>query len=442
MPDILHMMFCEASYPEKGFSAQWPELAGAGIPPAAVTGFRRLWAESGGWYERSKTGPRRPISDFHGRTLFVDDVFGDDAIAARTDPSLPYKTIEAAIADALAGDAILVGPGTYTLAAGITIPDDVLLRGVGVNVVTIQMTGVTADTTLVTMGDNSRVEDVTLRLTSAQHHTLKGVLFPGTTTETARLRTTVVEVDNSGAGAGASNVYGVHSNGTGVPGEEMTTIRACTINVQSTGTGAKRGVLVDTASRLILRDTNVVCEGAGGGTFYGVETNHASAIATLIVGRVLGTTADISRTLGTLSLAATHLANALVNGLSFTPKIASNNLYVGDDASLPSNATRYFHMGIGQLSASEVKVRIPRATVIQSLVLRALTAPGVGKTDTVTVRKNGVDTTLTASLVGAAVSAQDLANAVSFAAGDDLSIKIVTAIATATSDLSCSLELY
>ncbi len=49
------------------------------------------------------------------------------------------------------------------------------------------------------MGENSRVEDVNLLLTSANHVNLVGVAFSGTTSQIAKLRSTSITVDNSTA---------------------------------------------------------------------------------------------------------------------------------------------------------------------------------------------------------------------------------------------------
>src|SRR3990172_2522452 len=144
-----------------------------------------------------------------GNTVFVDSVNGNDTTGQRGDFTKPFLTVAAGLAAAQSGDQVSVLSGTYNLAAGITIPDGVSLRGSGTSSCIIQMLGVGGATTLVTMGDNTRLEGVTLNLTSSGHHTLTGVLFGGTSNATAKLRTLVINVDNSAAGAGTSNINGV-----------------------------------------------------------------------------------------------------------------------------------------------------------------------------------------------------------------------------------------
>ena len=142
------------------------------------------------------------------------------------------------------------------------------------------MVGVTTNTTLITMGENCRVEDLTLSLTSTGHYTLVGVLFGGTSSVTAKLRTCVVNVNNSTAStAGTSNVYGVLSNGTGTLGAStfsFNCIKGSTINVYSNGGGNKRGIVINTSNILTTRDLNVYVaaptDPTSAGSYVGVET--------------------------------------------------------------------------------------------------------------------------------------------------------------------------
>jgi hypothetical protein len=65
---------------------------------------------------------------------------------------------------------------------------------------------------------------------------LAGGSFSGTTSQTARLRTSVITVDHSAA----STIYGIHSFGTGTPDESESAIRALTVTVKSVGLRNKR----------------------------------------------------------------------------------------------------------------------------------------------------------------------------------------------------------
>jgi hypothetical protein len=220
-----------------------------------------------------------------GNVLLVDSVNGDDGTAVPG--TLPYKTVESAITKintaGLTGQTVWVLPGTYDLSAGITIPDTCSLRGMSTQTTTIQMLNATADTTLVTMGSQTRLEDVTLKLTSAQHHTLVGIEFGGTTTTTAKLRTSVITVDNRTAGlTGTSNVYGINCRGSIVDPTftgafSFNSLKGSTVNVYSNGGGNKRGVLVSGANTVTSRDFNVYVAApanvASVGSYVGIETN-------------------------------------------------------------------------------------------------------------------------------------------------------------------------
>ncbi|OHD19802.1 MAG: hypothetical protein A2Y38_22360 [Spirochaetes bacterium GWB1_59_5] len=321
------------------------------------------------------------------------------------------------------------------------MPDDVLLRGIGTGAVKVQMLGVTADTTLLTMGENSRVEDMALKLTSSEHHTLKGVVFPGTTSATAKLRTATVLVDNSGAGAGASEVYGVHSTGTGSPGVETSAIRAVTVTVASAGTGNKRGILVDAANKFNVRDTNVKVSG-GGASNIGVETNHASAEFHAATGVFSGTTASISQTAGILAISSVDLVESSANGIGFTADSVSFGATWADPGGLPGGGARYMRPGTATVSVTEVFLRVPRKAVIKTLSVRATAAPGAGKNTVFTVRKNGVDTILTATLSGTALTVEDLTHSVAFASGDSISVSEVNDAGSVVSDVVVTVEIY
>jgi hypothetical protein len=211
-------------------------------------------------------------------------------------------------------------PGTYNLTQGLTLIDGVSIRGLSTQATTIQMEGVTGDRTLLTLLGNNRVEDLTLRLQSNEHHTLKGILFTGQSSKTSKLRTCVLTVDNSTAGyTGSSNVYGVEAGGTGTSGDiqnfSFNSLKGSTINVISDGAGNKRGILVSNSNSISTRDLNIYVArptnpgvtGTTGatGSYVGVETNDTSGV-----------------TLGSVQLRSTTVG---------TVKPLSYNSYTGSD---------------------------------------------------------------------------------------------------------------
>jgi hypothetical protein len=166
---------------------------------------------------------------------------------------------------ALTGVTIHVQPGTYNLTKGIVIPNTCAIRGVDLQTITFQMLNVTSSTTLVTMGENSRIDNIALKLTSVTDNVnLFGFMLPGTTSVTSKARTLTLTLDNRTVSkTSTSNVVGIVSNGSGQLGDESFTynfIRASTIKVHSNGAGLKTGIRMpsgSTWSELSTRDINV-----------------------------------------------------------------------------------------------------------------------------------------------------------------------------------------
>jgi hypothetical protein len=376
-----------------------------------------------------------------GRVCVVDQILGSDATGARS--GLPFATITAALAAALSGDCVWVMPGTYSEA--LTLPSGVSVRGIGEKVVTIQQLLVTADTDLITMGENSHLEEVTLRLTSAEHHTLRGIVWPGTTTATALWHASTLYIENSTAPiGGTSNVYGCHVTGTGVSTDKSVAISAVGIHVHSIGSGSKRAFFVSGAATAHVHDFVFHVSTAGGaGTFIGAETADAGAVLQLHFGSSDGATADISRTAGSLDIGSVNLVNANANGLGFTATLVAGliPMVYADPGATPSG-TRYMRPGTATVSATEQFLRIPGKTVIRSISVRAATGPGDARTDTWTVRINGVDTVVAASLTAAATTAVTNTTSAGSPVAFDLSVKQVCAAGSTTTDVAIVVGLY
>ncbi|MCH5586682.1 hypothetical protein MK805_17250 [Shimazuella sp. AN120528] len=370
---------------------------------------------------------------------------GNDATASIG--GTPFLTINGAInainAAGATGVTIYVYPGTYD--ESVVMPAGNSLRGISLLTVTIRRQNVTSDTTLLTMGENTRVEDVTLQLTSTNHVNLTGVAFPGTTSATAKLRTFVLTVDNSTASTtGTSNVLGIHSFGTGNPNESVSAIRAATVNVRSAGLGTKRAILVDTNPNSFYgRDVNLLLINAGGlGSFIGAEVNQASSTLGLRLISIQGVTADVSQTSGTLLLGSANLFNSNANGIGFTTVQNPNTIIWADPGGLPSGTIHFYRPGTGDVTPTEIFIRLSQKAVVKSLNVRAITGPGVGNTDTWTIRRNGVDTPLTVTLTGTQTANIDNNTSVTFLAGDTISLKVLTAATTSTTDSVIQVDIF
>jgi len=246
--------------------------------------------------------------------------------------SSPYLTIYKAIAQRnslppTTNIAIQLMSGTYN--ETVVLPHYTALRGQSIQTTTIQVTGATGNTTLLSMGENCRVEDLTLFLGSTTDGVgLTGIYFGGTTTVTSKLRTCVLTVDNSGTSSTAtSDVYGILCGGTG--GSNSTSfsfncLKGSTINVKSNGAGKKRGILVNNSNVATTRDLNVYVSApsvtGSTGSYVGVETNDPGnsgsiQLRTTTVGAVkpsggsLYTTSDILQTTPSTITSPTYLAS-------------------------------------------------------------------------------------------------------------------------------------
>ncbi|RAS85575.1 hypothetical protein A4U60_09300 [Priestia endophytica] len=370
---------------------------------------------------------------------------GNDATASIG--GSPFKTINGAISAinsmGATGITILVYPGVYD--ETVIMPPGNSLRGISLLTVTIRQQNVTSNTTLLTMGENTRVEDVTLMLTSTNHVNLTGVAFPGTTSQTAKLRTASITVDNSTAlTTGTSNIYGIHSYGTGNPLDNVDAIRASVITVKSAGLGTKRALLVNTNShRFNCRDNNFLISSAGGGGSYiGAEVNQSGSQLVIRASTIQGITADISQTAGTLTVGTTNLFNSNANNLGFSTILQTPTVVWADPGRLPTSATRFYRPGTASVSTTEVFIRLSQKAVVKSLSVRALTGPGTSITDTWTVRRNGVNTPLTISMTGTQTSNINNNNSVTFQAGDSLSLGVTTGGNTNTTDTVIQVYIF
>jgi hypothetical protein len=363
------------------------------------------------------------------------------------------------------------------------------------------MLGVTADTTLMTMGENCRVEDVNMRLTSSGHYTLKGMYFAGSSSITSKLRTCVLTVDNSTAsGTGTSNVYGVEFAGTGTLGAgtfSFNSLKGSTINVYSNGNGNKRGVIVTNTNLASTRDLNVYVSQPPAvtghtGSYVGVETNDATGptgigsiqLRSTTVGTVTPvspqtyTASDILQTRPSTISNPTYLASAGIQigpGVDLVTKTAG-----GKGFSTYNYPTTLFYGAIGTLNVSGVTttggylwpgsvqtssgggqfVKYPDITtppayyrsqqpfILAGMVVNCLTAPGTGHSTTVLVRRTPLggsigDTVFTLTLTNSTMVASFYNASLTFGAGDYIHVFVTyDASGNTTADLSVQLDCF
>lgn len=415
-----------------------------------------------------------------GNTIVVDQINGNDLTGAVN--GLPFQTVNAAVTYMgtlplpPGGATCWILPGTYALTGGLTIPATCSLRGLSLQ--TTRLTWAASNpggtATMLTMGENTRVEDLSLTLTSTNATTnLVGVVTPNTTSNTSKLRTAVVTVNNAGLAVGTTtNVYGILDNGTGTLGPgtfSFNFTRGVTINVFSNGGGVKRGILVTGANDITFRDTNIYVaaptNAASTGSYVGVETTNNDADAEFRTSSISGpstaggyTGSDIRQTNPTIGVITNKgiqlgpgvdLINKTAGGKPFTTYVTPTTLIYGLNGNVAA-ATHYLWPGVQTASDNtQVFYRFQQKAIVQGMSINMRTAPGGVRTVTVTVLKSttgvvgsGVATAMTATVTGAALSAFQYGVSVDFAQGEYLALEISSVAGTAAQDVVVELDIF
>ena len=239
------------------------------------------------------------------------------------------------------------------------------LRGMNTQSVAIQMLNVTQDTTLLTMNDQTRVEDLTLNLTSSTSN-LTGILYPNNTSITSKLRTAVVNVTSTNSNSNALT-YGIYANGSNVnplANISSNAIRGSTINVAG-NTGTIRGIMVTGPTQFYIRDTNVYANGPTGSTnTIGVESSNTGSFSILKTSSIYGTSADLRQATGytgytgsTIQLSATDLVTANSGNNGFSVNTEPNQLYMvisGGQGTLGDISVGKWFLNPGNINANQL----------------------------------------------------------------------------------------
>lgn len=366
-------------------------------------------------------------STFGGGVLVVDQVYGNDSLAA-TDPfNRPFLTIQAALNKASAGQCVFVQPGTYN--ESLVIPDNVSLQGVSAQSVVIQRLNVTSNTTLITMGNNTRADTFTANLSSSSNVDLIGVEFPSGTSITAKLRNSIWTVTSTATGA--NTVVAARSAGTSATTfSSPNAIQRSTLNVISAGSGPNRGILVSGANRFAVRDIVIYVRG-NGSNLVGVETTNASAVAEIKTTTISGATYDINQTAGSIVLSFTDLVNHNANGNGFTTVTAAPATTYGVTKNINNTAaTRYLLPGntdFANLETTAIGVPMTQAAVIFQMGLYASSPLPAGSAVTFNLYRNTTGSAfMTGSLSNGTQSVVVNNTSQSFAVGDKLIVEMVT----------------
>lgn len=169
-----------------------------------------------------------------------------------------------------------------------------------------------------------------------------------------------------------------------------------------------------------LSDTTITCAVSSSSQTCN-DTTHTVSVS---AGEIL----DISITPASTPTAQTRLQLGIV----FDGTTAGESMILsGSSAGSTGSATGYYVLGYEDTGpfSTETGARsvMPTGGTIDKLTASVISAPGVGKSRTYTLRKNGADTAITCQIAGAATSCTDSVNTVSVAAADLLSWKEVAA---------------
>ena len=127
---------------------------------------------------------------------------------------------------------------------------------------------------------------------------------------------------------------------------------------------------------------------------------------------------------------------------NFNPNQFDKLFEFGCLGAISAGGTSYLAPGNGASQTNEIKVRAPRPGILKNLYVWQRVASGLaGRTDIYTVRVNGVNTTITCTLDNA-TTGSDITHTVLVAAGDQISVMLVSNDTTDTSaDIVATLEL-
>jgi hypothetical protein len=358
-----------------------------------------------------------------GKVLRVDSVYGNDTTALQSQYTLPFSTISAAMYCASSLDQIWLLPGYYN--ERVIFKNGVNIRGGTLNSAVIQQLNVTQPTTLVTMGQSNRLEDVTLNLTSktTTASTLIGVLF-SSCQETSKLRTVVMNINNSALtdNTRPNYVYGIYSAGySSTIYNANDNIQRTTMTVTSAGGGKAVCIYNDNSNRFTARDTNLFCTDSynavyTGGTYYGIETANSNSVIQIKSSSVNGNAynvgnyaQDISQTKGQIIVGFTDLVNRTANNLSFTcvneqvfysfgvnGRLSNSNVFAGlgynwnNSFLIPGTTTFSDFAGATTAITNYYPVRNANLSLLTSMGFQAASGPGAGISSFAVLYKNNI----------------------------------------------------
>lgn len=391
------------------------------------------------------TGPTGPILQ-NGNLLIVDAVYGNNTTAAADPTRYPFLTINSALSNVSSGQTVFVRPGTYN--EKLTIPAGIALRGANTQTVTVQQLNTTSNTTLLTMGSNCRVEDMTFTLTSTSNVNLTGVDWPSGTPLNAKLRTSVINVVSGGTGA--NTIVGMLSAGTSATTYSASdATRSITVNVDASSIGIVRGLYITGSNWFGMRDTNVNVRGTGS-NIVGVETTNAGSYAsikhsTVRGGDAISTQYDVNRTAGEILLGSVDLVNNTANGNGFSVTTEGAITHYGTTGNFTNGTTYYLVPGFvrqGDLPNSTFGIPVTQNMILFSGTFQISPAVPAGHSVKLTAYKNNAATDMSMTIVAGQTLASNVRQSVDYRRGDTMDIRMVPTSNFNNYDFAASIAFY
>jgi hypothetical protein len=247
-------------------------------------------------------------------------VYGDDTIASGNRYGYPFLTINAAMNLAATGELVYLQAGTYN--ETVNIKTGVSLRGSDAKSVSIQKLNVVNDTTLITMDDNTRLDNLNATLSSTGAYQLIGIDVSSGASVNAKIRNFTLNVNNTSASATGITAIGVRSSGVSSAAFNSSDLIARTTintNTPNSNTAYNRALIVGGPNRVGVRDSVFYANGSSSANnVIGCETNDVSGSLYLKTSSVNGKLYDIKKTTGILQLSFTDLINANADASGFT----------------------------------------------------------------------------------------------------------------------------
>lgn len=323
--------------------------------------------------------------------------------------STSFSSISDAIAAIINGfltnQTIWLLPGIHILQNQISIPNGCSIRGISAQTVFIRMENVTGTTRMITMGDNTSIEDCTIQLITSEAFDIAAIYFFRFSTFTSKVKGCNIYLNNFTIIDTPTDVIGVLAEGVGVQNTDLELIEAAksgslaciensTIQIISNYGGRKRGIYVtgganDFTNIVAIKNTSIFIKNPSvvdsAGTLSGdfswcaVENNSAHSKIICFTSILSGPTtashldnSDISQTLGEIIIGE---GTTLVNK---RPRLKPSSSLLCYPFKFLTDKTTLFYAAIGKINnhtLNEDGFLLPGTMMIQNYTYPSSAVP-------------------------------------------------------------------